>query len=171
VGRSRTVHRAGVRSDVTAGDRGAARYYHFKSKDEIVESIVDDQGAAVAQLLEWAHTQPRTVKARQEFLRRYSDILFDRRHHLVMRFFERNQAALRGLPAGEKIRERMGRLLDVIVDRGAPPTQQIRAGVALWALHASWFVIRDPAVSDEERRQAALEVALDLMTTVSRTPA
>lgn len=141
----------------------AALYYHFKSKDEIVDSIVTDHGKAVDGLLDWVNEQPRTPDLRTEFLRRYSDLLRSRRHHEVMRFFDRNQAALRSTPVGEKIRGRMGRVLDVIVDADAPPQQQIRAGLAIWALHTSWFVVRDPNISDDDRQSAALEVALDLV--------
>ena len=36
--------------------------------------------------------------------------------------------------------------------------------LSIFALHATWFVIRDPSVTEDERRAASLEVALDLVT-------
>lgn len=148
----------------------AALYYHFKSKDEIVDSLVDDQSEAIDELLEWAHGQPRTAGTRQEFVRRYAEVLHTAQHNQIMRFFDRNQAVLRDMKAGEKMRSRMTRLLDVVVDPDAPLTQQIKAGMALWALHASWFVVRDPDVSYEDLRTAAVDVALDMVSQEAEAP-
>jgi AcrR family transcriptional regulator len=145
----------------------AALYYHFKSKDEIVDSVVADQGAAVDELLHWAGEQPRTVLARQELLRRYADAVHTPRNREIMRFFERNQAVLRSKPAGERMRDRMGALVDFMVERDWPLTAQIRGALAIFALHTSLFAIRDPQVSDDERRKAALDVALDLIAQTS----
>src|SRR5262249_42051183 len=44
----------------------AALYYHFKTKDEIIESLVTDQATKVQDLVNWAEEQPRTVETRQE---------------------------------------------------------------------------------------------------------
>ncbi len=46
---------------------------------------------------------------------------------------------------------------------GAPPKERLRASLALFALHASWFVLRDDSVTDEERQKTGLEVALELL--------
>jgi AcrR family transcriptional regulator len=142
----------------------AALYYHFKSKEEIVDGFFADQGAAIDTLLEWAAGQPRTMATRQELMRRYADLLHSPRNREVMRFFERNQAVLRSKPAGEKMRGRLGALVDLVVERDWPLTEQIRGALAIFAMHTSLFAIRDPEVSDDERRKAALEVAIDLLT-------
>src|ERR1700692_1968731 len=44
------------RLDVTK----AALYYHFKSKEDIVGSIVEDYFGQIDALVSWARTQPRT---------------------------------------------------------------------------------------------------------------
>jgi hypothetical protein len=80
-----------------------------------------------------------------------------------MRFFERNQTALRGHPQGEQMRERMFDLLDLLKDQDAPLTDQLKSSLAIFALHATWFVFRQPEVTDEERQRAALQVALELI--------
>ena len=95
------------------------------------------------------------VLARQELLRRYADAVHTPRNREIMRFFERNQAVLRSKPAGEKMRDRMGGLVDFMVERDWPLTAQIRGALAVFALHTSLFAIRDPEVGDEERRSAA----------------
>src|SRR5689334_12768186 len=120
----------------------AALYYHFKTKEDIVGSLVQDRLAALQQLLAWGQAQPRTIETRQELLRRYSADLQAGRHHLVMRFFERNQTALQGNPIGEEMRDRMLDLLDLLRDPDAPLTDQLRCSLALFAMHATWFVFR-----------------------------
>ena len=58
----------------------AALYYHFKSKEEIVESITADHVARLDDLLAWAEQQPPTAALRREFLHRYSDRLRAAQH-------------------------------------------------------------------------------------------
>jgi AcrR family transcriptional regulator len=141
----------------------AALYYHFKTKDEIIESLVSDQIALIQQLIDWAKGQPRTLETRREFVRRYSDMLAERDHHKLMRFFERNQSSMQQHKSGGQMRERMLEMLDVLTEPGAPLPDQIRCTLAIFALHSTWFTVRDPEVTDDQRRAAALEVALDLV--------
>ena len=52
----------------------AALYYHFKTKDEIIESLVDDRVALIGELIDVGRTSSRArYETRREFLRRYSD--------------------------------------------------------------------------------------------------
>lgn len=140
----------------------AALYYHFRTKEEIIDSLIEDQLARIEALIEWAEGQPRTAQTRREFIRRYSDLLVEHNHHQVMRFFERNQSSMAKHRAGAAMRSRMMQMLDILCDRDAPLADQVRASLAIFALHSSWFVIRDPEITDEQRRAASLEVALDL---------
>jgi AcrR family transcriptional regulator len=141
----------------------AALYYHFKTKDEIIESLVSDQIARIQQLLDWAKDQPRTIETRREFVRRYAEMLAVHDHHKLMRFFERNQSSMQQHKSGGQMRERMTEMLDVLTVPEAPLPDQIRCALAIFALHSTWFTVRDPDVTDEQRRAAALEVALDLV--------
>jgi AcrR family transcriptional regulator len=141
----------------------AALYYHFKSKDEIIQSLVDDQVAVIEKLIEWAKTQPRTKETRREFLRRYAELLHERDHHKLMRFFERNQSSMQQHKAGSQMRERMIQMQELLTDTDAPLTEQIRCTLAIFALHSTWFTVRDPEVTDDERRAAALDVALSML--------
>jgi AcrR family transcriptional regulator len=141
----------------------AALYYHFKTKDDILWSLVEDAGVRVEALIAWAREQPRTVETRREFLRRYSNLLAEQGHQGLMRFFERNQPAMHKLKAGEAMRGRMMAMLELITDPDASLEDRVRSSLAIFALHSSWFVLRDPGVSDDQRRAAALGVALDLV--------
>ncbi|MFF5210950.1 TetR/AcrR family transcriptional regulator [Streptosporangium sp. NPDC000396] len=141
----------------------AALYYHFKSKDEIITSLVEARLHTVEELIDWARTRPRTDETRRELVRRYSEDLYRGRHHEVMRFFERNQAALKDHPVMEKTRDRMFELITFLVEPDDPTAIRLKNSMALFALHASWFMLRDDTLPDDERRAAALEVALELV--------
>ena len=143
----------------------AALYYHFKTKEEIVTSLIDDRIATLDTLFTWGLTLPRTPDGRQEFIRRYAGELFVGNHADTMRFFERNPTALREHPSGERMREQMLAVVEYLAAPGAPLKSRLRASMALFAVHASWFVLRDDSISDEERQQAGLEVALELLET------
>jgi len=141
----------------------AALYYHFKSKEEIVESLTGDQIKRLESMIEWAHGQPPTLATRKEFLRRYAEGMLFSNHHKVMRFFERNQAAMKDRPSGKHFKDRMDTVIDILAEPGAPPARRLRAAMAFFSLHASWFVLDAESISDEERMHTALEMAYELI--------
>jgi hypothetical protein len=111
----------------------------------------------------WAEGRPRTLATRREFVERYAAGLMRGRHHEMMRFFERNQTALRDNPVSLSMRERMVAMLDVLTDAQAPLADQLKCSLAIFAMHATWFVFRQPAVTDQQRQEAGLKVALELI--------
>jgi AcrR family transcriptional regulator len=141
----------------------AALYYHFKSKDEIVNSFVEDHMAAIDELLTWVKERPLDADRRREFLRRYTDELLAGQHHRVMRFLEQNQPAMKRMSTGETTRRRMFQIFEVLTPPGASPADRLRIALALFAIHTSWFVLREQDIADDERRNAALEVAYELV--------
>ena len=141
----------------------AALYYHFDTKEKIVTSLIDDRIARLEELAEWGRTLPRTPEARKDFIRRYAAELHQGRHHDTMRFFERNQTALHDHPSSQRMRELMMNLIDMLSDEGAPLTEKLKRSMAIFAVHATWFILRDEDVSDEARQEAGLSVALDLV--------
>jgi AcrR family transcriptional regulator len=142
----------------------AALYYHFKTKDEIVQSLLHDQTAKLDGLLEWGQQLPRTAQARREFLHRYAEILFDGDTYIrFMRFLDRNQSSAQKLHAGAAARERMSRMQAILTPPDASLAQQLRYSLALIALHSSWFTLRGPDITDEQRQRTAVEVALTLL--------
>jgi AcrR family transcriptional regulator len=149
----------------------AALYYHFRTKEDIVGSLVQDRVDALDELIRWAGTQPAGPALRRDFVRRYADELHQDRHHEVMRFFERNQTSLRDHPKSEQMRERMFAIMDILSSPGDPLAERLRSSMAILALHASWFVLPDPAITNDQRKEAGLEVALELIATADRAPA
>ncbi|HEV7898413.1 MAG TPA: helix-turn-helix domain-containing protein [Planosporangium sp.] len=141
----------------------AALYYHFKTKEDIVTSMFESRVAAMDELIAWAQAQPRTPETRREFVRRYGADLQRGRHHEMMRFFERNQTAMRANPAGDQMRGRMAAMLDILTDRDAPLAAQLKSALAIFAMHATWFVFGQSDITDEQRQEASLQVALELL--------
>src|SRR5580658_3716884 len=94
----------------------AALYYYFKSKEDIVRSLVEDYVAELDGLIAWGKTQPRTAQTRAEIVRRYLHIVAT--GSAVFRMLHQNQAAVSSLAAakerGELFRERMDALIDIL---------------------------------------------------------
>jgi AcrR family transcriptional regulator len=148
----------------------AALYYHFRTKEDIVASMMEDRITAMRDLVEWAQGQPNTPALRQDFIRRYAHQMQAAGHHNLMRFVERNQTSLRDNPKSEEMRDLMISILNLLSAPEDPLTVRIRSALSIFALHATWFITRDDSVSDEQRAEAALEVALGLIDGASLTP-
>ncbi|MFC8532352.1 TetR/AcrR family transcriptional regulator [Streptomyces sp. NPDC057249] len=140
----------------------AALYYHFKTKEDILVSIFEDLNRPVEELITWGETQPRTLETKKELLRRYSDALAHAAP--LFRFMQENQATVRDLSIGETIKTRVLGLMDLIKEPGAPLTDQVRCFSALITLHAGMIALKDVEGDPEEKRKAALEVAVELVT-------
>ncbi|WUO22787.1 TetR/AcrR family transcriptional regulator [Streptomyces sp. NBC_00287] len=150
------------RLDVTK----AALYYHFKTKEEILVSIYDDLTQPILDLIEWGKGQPHTLETKQEIVRRYNDALTDAAP--LFRFMQENQATVRELRVGETFKERMQGLREIIIDPGAELVDQVRYVSAIFTLHAGMFFLQDLDADPEDKREAVLEVAMDLVTQAHR---
>ncbi|MFD3442168.1 TetR/AcrR family transcriptional regulator [Streptomyces sp. NPDC058685] len=150
------------RLDVTK----AALYYHFKTKEDIVISLFEDLTRPIDEVVEWAQAEPKTLATKKELLRRYSEALT--RAAPLFRFMQENQAAVRELSIGETFKKRMLGLLDLIKEPGAPLPDQVRCASALFTMHAGMFFLQTIEGDPEDKRQAVLEVAIDLVSQAHR---
>ncbi|MEU0571906.1 helix-turn-helix domain-containing protein [Nonomuraea sp. NPDC005983] len=141
----------------------AALYYHFKTKDDIVASLVDLRIAELEELLAWARAQPKTAETRREIILRYADQLRHSRYLEVARFLERNQTALRDHPKIIGMRETMMALVSELSDTDDALASRISRSMALFTLHAAKWMTQDESLTEEEISQASLEVALRLL--------
>jgi len=141
----------------------AALYYHFKTKEEILVSILTDSAERIDELVEWAREQPQTIETRREVIRRYSALM--RENQKLLRFLHENQPALRDLPVGETMRHRMKGLFEVLTTEQQSLPDQLRNRLAVFAISAGMmFAMSDtPQYSQDEVADASLEVALDLV--------
>lgn len=141
----------------------AALYYHFKSKEEIVESLTGDHVERMNALLDWAEQQPLTPHLRHEFLTRYSDILHVSQHFKIMKFFQQNEPAVKKMPNAGKWRETMQRMVNILTGNTTDPIERMRIGLAIFGLHVSWVLLPQEEYSEEQRRKAAIAVAEQLL--------
>jgi AcrR family transcriptional regulator len=142
----------------------AALYYHFKSKEEIVDSLTADHVARVDSLMEWALAQEKTPEFRREFLRRYMVSLNSGQHFKVMKFFQQNQTAVKKMGNAAKWRETLEKMSGILLRPNATPAERLRAGLAVFALHASWMLLPEGDYTEQERVESALAVASELIS-------
>jgi AcrR family transcriptional regulator len=146
----------------------AALYYHFRTKDDIVTSLFDDFFTEVDGIIDWATGQPACDETRVEIVRRYAAVLAGPGEAMVQ-FVHGNQSAVRDLKDSARLFERFHALGALLTDRDASLTKQLKSGLALAMLHAgSYGPIQLDATLDQ-RRAAALEVALELVCAPDRS--
>ncbi len=138
----------------------AALYYHFKSKDEIVESLMADHLVRLEELLKELESTPMS---RLEFVRRYAENLKVSQHFKLMKFFQQNQPAIKNMPNASRWREMLGRMLTMLVGDDASATERMRVGLAIFGLHVSWTLLPEDVFSEVERQEAAIAVAEELI--------
>jgi AcrR family transcriptional regulator len=142
----------------------AALYYHFKSKEDIVASLVADQFKQIDDLIAWARGLPRTPASRAEILSRYFAIIASGSE--VFRMVEHNRASVSSLAHAKDraalFRERMYALVEVLTEPGAPLSGQLSAAVALASVSFGCMFFAERARSPDELRRAVLDIAFAL---------
>lgn len=143
----------------------AALYYHFKSKEDIVRSLVEDYMAEIDELIAWGKQQPRSADTRAEIVRRYLEIVAN--GTAVFRLLHQNQAAVSSLAAakgrGELFRERMDALVELLTEPGALMRDQVRAASCLMSISFCCMHYQDRAADPAELKKAVLDLALQLV--------
>ncbi|OON71657.1 TetR/AcrR family transcriptional regulator [Streptomyces tsukubensis] len=140
----------------------AALYYHFKTKEDILNSLFESVSQPIDKLIEWGQGQPRSLETKQEILRRYADALAAAAP--LFRFMQENQGTMRELRPGEHFKHRMISLVDLLRDPDAEMPDQVRCFTALMAMHAGMFALKDIEGDPDDKRSAILEVAIELVT-------
>jgi AcrR family transcriptional regulator len=147
------------RLDVTK----AALYYHFKSKEDIVRSLVEDYMGQVDALIAWAKAQPRTPETCGEILGRYVQIVADGSD--VFRMLHHNQAAVNTLASakhrGDVFRERMAGLVDALAGPEPDLPERLRATMVLGAISIGWMFFADKTDDRDKLTAAVLDIAAE----------
>jgi AcrR family transcriptional regulator len=119
----------------------AALYYHFKSKEDIVASLMEDYAQKMDALIAWGREQPRNAPTRRELLSRYVDIVAESGQ--VFRMLHQNQAAVSTLSSaksrGELFKERIGSLIELLSEPDASLTARVKAAMAIGGISAGWM--------------------------------
>ncbi len=151
------------RLDVTK----AALYYHFKSKEDIVTSLVEDYSKQMDGLIEWGRQQPRTPATRREILSRYVDIVAE--GDQVFRMLHQNQAAVGMLSSaksrGELFKQRIEFLIDLLTEPGAELPERVRAAMAIGGISVGWMFFAGQA-----DRKELIEAVRGIATNIAEMP-
>jgi AcrR family transcriptional regulator len=142
----------------------AALYYHFRSKEDIVASLVDDYVSQIDELIAWGAQQPRSPQTRAEILRRYVGIVTE--GHSVFRMLHQNQAAASSMSGSkgrsELFKERLRALTELLSEPGASLAEQLRAAMALGGISVAWMSFADEVTDHQALCAAMLAVASDM---------
>ncbi|GAA4671347.1 MULTISPECIES: TetR/AcrR family transcriptional regulator [Amycolatopsis] len=141
----------------------AALYYHFRTKEDIVASLLDDLAVSVDEVLEWARAQEDPAGTRQELIRRLA-ALIGGRYGAVMRLWQENQPALKDFHDRNPLVARMKELMTIITAGERDPAALLRGRLALAALVMGNAPQMWEDTPVEEPGKVALEVALDLVS-------
>ncbi|GGT37721.1 TetR/AcrR family transcriptional regulator [Streptomyces purpureus] len=139
----------------------AALYYHFKTKEDILVGLFHDLTRPMDELIAWAEEQPRTLETKQEILRRYQVALAHAAP--LYRFMQENQATVRDLSIGLTFKERMLTLIDLVQEPDFSMKDKVRCVSAMFTMHAGMFFMQNVEGDPEDKHEAVLEVALDLV--------
>jgi len=143
----------------------AALYYYFKSKEDIVRSLVEDYMTEMDELIEWGKAQPMSAATRAEIVRRYLGIVAGGAE--VFRMLQQNQAAVASLASakerGALFRERLDALIELLTGPGATLRDQVRAASALMSVNFGCLRYQNQVSSQEELEQVLLDVAMELV--------
>jgi AcrR family transcriptional regulator len=149
------------RLDVTK----AALYYHFRSKEDIVRSLVEDYFGQMDALIAWGTEQPRTTELRGAILSRYVSIVAE--GDKVFRMLHQNQAAVSTLASaksrGELFQERMHSLIDLLTGPGAQLDERLRAAMALGGISVGWMFFADQVPDRRELSEVVGRIAQDIV--------
>jgi AcrR family transcriptional regulator len=141
----------------------AALYYHFRTKEDILDSLVRDVGASLEELLTWAQAQPSTREARLELIRRLAVVTQGGMGDL-MRCVQQNELALTAMPSTVNLVHRYKEdLWRACTPPEATVEDKLRSRVAIMAVLIANHGAEDLGGTTDERREAALRIASAVM--------
>ena len=120
----------------------AALYYHFKSKEDIIQSLVEDYQGQMDALIDLARSEPRTAGTRRQILARYVDIVAERDQ--VFRMLHQNQAVLNTMASAVRtLKTAPRRLVDQLVEPDTPLRERARMMMVLGAISVGWMYLAE----------------------------
>ncbi|MDN5797909.1 MAG: TetR/AcrR family transcriptional regulator [Intrasporangium sp.] len=150
----------------------AALYYHFRTKEQILQSLLSTLQEQLRALADWADRQEPGEATREELLGRTVDLALGPASR-VMAMAQQNQNVLRELAPeheqdGPPI-ELFQRIIAPLLPPGAGYEEAVRARTAVFSIVAGTLLSRDLQgdVDPDERRAVALRIAHDVL----RSPA
>ena len=140
----------------------AALYYHFKSKEDIILSLVLDYQAQIDALIAWSRERPGNAETRREILTRYMHIVAERSQ--VFRMLHQNQAALNTMAeALRTLKNAPLQLADQLAGPDAALRDRARAMMALGSMSVGWMYLCDQVRDRDELSEIVSGIAGELI--------
>jgi AcrR family transcriptional regulator len=136
----------------------AALYYHFKSKEDIIQSLVEDYQGQMDGLIDLARSEPRTAGTRREIVARYVDIVAE--GDQVFRMLHQNQAVLNTMASAVRtLKTAPRRLVDQLVEPDAPLRERARMMMVLGAISIGWMQLSEQVHDRHELSEVVSSLA------------
>ncbi|BCY10002.1 TetR/AcrR family transcriptional regulator [Actinoplanes sp. L3-i22] len=140
----------------------AALYFHFKTKEDILNGILLGHLEHINGLVDDATEHATTLAGRQDFLRRLAEYQAARSVHLV-RLIRENFTEIACLPLGTEIKNGQRRLFEALAGPDATLIDRIRARTAFIAIQSAAISTEWEEADQQDVMAAALTVALEVL--------
>lgn len=141
----------------------AALYYHYDSKEAILQGVFERRVADFDELIEWAEAQPRTPELPAEIFQRWFDLNTVSGLRMI-RFAVANHNAMRDHgPHKGGAMERIQRIVTLIGGPDVTLPEQMRITMALLSINIAVMAGQGLAADDEAILAAAKEAAGSLL--------
>jgi AcrR family transcriptional regulator len=137
----------------------AALYYHFRSKDDLLEALVMPVITDLDDLLDTVEVSPSVRASRRAFVELYVDYLL--RHRRVIAYVSQDLACVAHPAIASGHRERRARMEAALADGELDFREQVRVALAFGGIQA--VIARHPGAGTDELREALLEAASSLL--------
>jgi AcrR family transcriptional regulator len=137
----------------------AALYYYFRSKDELLEALVEPATTGVDEILDAYSGERHTPARRKEFLKQYLDYFL--RQKRLIAYISRDLATLAhpAISAGND--ERRARVAAILAGSDLDFSDQVRVTIAFGGMQAA--IAQYPDADEAELRDALLEAGAALL--------
>lgn len=141
----------------------AALYHHFKSKEEILDSLLSQVTSELEELVAWMEAGPPTRERRVELVRRLGEITRGVPGD-VMRCVQQNEAAFHSLGATTTVvRDLKHKVWSAALPADASLEDKLRMRMAVMAVLLAGKLDSDLGGTAADRASAAQRVAADLV--------
>lgn len=144
----------------------AALYYHFPTKQEIVDELFTSIPSGIESIVQWASSQPPGPELRDEILVRYGRFMHDQGQNMA-RFFYANQSAFEKHQSTISIRTALVQLSNLIAAPSGSPADVFYARQALLTVGWGASMMGDIPMTDAERFDHAIELARAILPRIS----
>jgi len=137
----------------------AALYYYFRSKDELLEALVEPAITGVTDIIDACAGEPDTPARRKEFMKQYLDYYLRQRR--LVAYISRDLATLAhpAFSAGNEVRR--ARMEAILAGSDLDFSDRVRVTMAFGGMQAA--IAQYPDADEAELREALLDAGAALL--------